>query len=137
MYFGLQSIGRYSFVTIGFFLVMIGALGFGLTFLIGRSESGRSALRFTRWWALAVVSSLCATILFALIAGQWRLFLYEFGYGPLVEMAILAGGWLLIMWFMATKYALGRIDLDDRFGLAREKRPLPTHDDRMNGDAHA
>jgi len=120
MYFGFQALSQFSFVTIGFYLTMIGAFGFCLAFLIGRSTGGRDALRFTRWWALAVLGSILATILFAVLAGQWSRFLIEYGVGPLAEMGVLAAGWLLIMWFMATQYALGRIDLDDKFGIGNK-----------------
>jgi len=120
MYFGYQSIGEFSFITIGFYLVMIGALGFGITFLIGRSNGGRAALRFTRRWAAGLAASILAVILFAFVSGQWRRFLIEFGPSPLVEIGVLAGGWILIMWFMATQYALGRIDLDDTYGIGNK-----------------
>jgi hypothetical protein len=125
MYFGFQSMTEFSFITIGFIIVMAGALGFGIAFAIGRATGGREALRFTRWWALAIAAALAATVLFAAVTRQWSLFLLDFGAGPLIEMGVLAAGWLLIMWFMATQYAIGRIDLDDRFGHASEKKRAP------------
>ncbi|MCL2818472.1 MAG: hypothetical protein FWD41_01890 [Actinomycetia bacterium] len=120
MYFGLESISDFPFVSVGFLFVMTGALGYGATYALGLTRGGRAALKFSRLWTLWTAATLGATVLYAVLSTQWSLFIREFGYGPLIEMAVLAVGFLLIMWFMATQYARGRIDLDERFGKRNE-----------------
>jgi len=122
MYFGLQSISEFSFVSWGFALVSSGAIGFVITFFLGPSKGGRVALAFSRIWAGWVALSLVAVIIYAVISGQWTLFTETFGWSPLIEMAVLAFGWIVIFWFMATQYAIGRISLDERFFGSVERR---------------
>jgi Zn-dependent protease with chaperone function len=122
MYFGLQSLSDFPFVTVGFFIVAIGAMGFVATFILGPSKGGHAALKFSRIWAVIVVTSVVSVVLYALATLQWQKFLRVFGFGPLLEMGVLAFGWIIIMWFMATQYAIGRITLDEKFGSSKELR---------------
>jgi len=121
MYFGFQSMTEFPFLTVGFFLTMVGALGFGAAFMLGLYKGGLAALKFTRIWVYLIAAALIFTVVYAMVSGQWKLFLIEFGFGPLVEMGVLAVGFIAIMWFMAYQYAMGRIDLDERFGRSKEK----------------
>jgi len=122
MYFGLQTISDFTFVSIGFLFVATGAMGFVTTFFLGSSKGGRTALAFSRIWAVWVILSLIGTIIYAIASGQWTLFLRVFGWGPLIEMSVLAFGWIAIFWFMATQYAIGRINLDEKFFGSKERR---------------
>ena len=122
MYFGFQSISDFSFIGIGFLAVALGAMGFVLAFILGPSQGGRTALRFTRVWAAVVVLLIASVILYAVLDGQWRLFLLLFGFGPLLEMGVLSFGWIVIMWFMAHQYSVGRITLDEKFGSSKQLR---------------
>jgi Zn-dependent protease with chaperone function len=122
MHHGFQSISDFSFLTVGFVVVAIGAMGFIGSFILGPRRGGHVALAFSRIWAVLTGVSLILTIAYAMISNQWTPFLERYGFSPLIQMGVLAFGWIFIMWFMATQYAVGRITLDEKFGGSKQRR---------------
>lgn len=107
MYFGMTSLSRYSFIGAGFWVVIVTGFGLGLVYVVG-STRGRLAAQM---WMSACMTILAiggiADILWALVSGQWRAFVIQFGFGPLFEMLVLAGLFIGTMWFMAVRYVSG------------------------------
>jgi uncharacterized membrane protein YhfC len=46
----------------------------------------------------------------AVVSGQWRAFMIQFGFSPLAEMMLLAALFIGSMWWMAVRYAAGLKD---------------------------
>lgn len=135
MNYGYQAMATLPFLTIGFICVALGALGFGITFALGPIKGGRFALKFSRVWAALTGVAISLTALFAYFTGQLTIFLKSYGYSPLLEMVVLAAGWIVIMWFMATQYATGRIALDEKFG-TKENRAKAIEDAKHAQQEH-
>ena len=122
MNYGYQAMSQLSFLSMGFAVVAIGAMGFIAAFVIGSRKGGRAAKRFATVWATLLLAGVAAVAIYALVVGELQMFLYEYGVAPLAEMVILACGWTFIMGFMAMSYSNGRIALDEKFGGSQEVR---------------
>jgi len=107
MYFGLASLPTYSFVGIGFWVVMAAGLGLGTTFPIGKSRGRRAATRWINGCLLILVLGGAVDVALAAVSGQWQRFMLQFGFGPLAEMAVLATLFVGTMWWMAMRYTAG------------------------------
>jgi hypothetical protein len=101
---------QYSFLAVGFWVVMVVAVAFLLVYFVGSTRGKRAARMWTSACvALAVLGGLL-DILWALLSTEGRSFIAVYGFGPLGEMAMLALLLLGTMWFMAIRYTEGLKD---------------------------
>jgi hypothetical protein len=107
VYFGLTSLSRFSFVGVGFWVVMCAGVGLGLVYAVGSAKGKRAAQMWTDACLVLLAAGGIADILWALMSGQWRAFMLQFGFSPLAEMMVLAALLLGTMWFMAVRYTSG------------------------------
>jgi hypothetical protein len=105
--FGYAPFERYTFLGIGFGVVVVIGMAFALVYVIGAMRGKKVA----ELWVDACVAGLAVGGLvdagYALFSGQLRGFLVEFGPGPLLEMIGVAVLFLGTMWFMAIRYTDG------------------------------
>jgi hypothetical protein len=108
--FGYAGLARYTFLSLGFWVVLVAGIAFALVFAVGPTRGKRAA----RMWADAcvtfVVLGAMADVIWALAIGEWHRFVAAYGYGPLAEMGVLALLFLGTMWFLAIRYTEGLKD---------------------------
>lgn len=109
MYFGLARISQLPFVPLGIALVLLWSLGFCLVFVVGAQRGGRPALKFFRIVLWVGVAVLAATWLWAVVTGQWRLFMSGFGWEPMAEMLVLAAMYIFTLAWMNMRYISDRL----------------------------
>lgn len=107
MYFGFASLASYRFLAAGFWVVMVTALGLGLVYAVGNSRGQAAARTWIGACMIVLAAGGIADIAWAVISGQWALFMARFGFGPLAEMIMLAAMLIGTMWWMAVRYADG------------------------------
>jgi hypothetical protein len=104
---GLGDLSRYTFLTVGLWVVVVGVIAFSLVYAVGPAR-GKSAARM---WA---DSSLGLALVGAVVDAIWALesnevfrFVGVHGIGPILAMmasfALLFG----ILWYMAIRYTDG------------------------------
>ena len=110
MQFGYEGFSRYTFLSLGFWVVMVAGIAFALVYAVGPTRGKRAARMWTTWCvAFAVVGS-ALDVVWAIGTGEWRSFVAAYTLSPLLEMGVLALLFLGTMWFMAIRYTEG---LDD------------------------
>ena len=109
MYFGLTPLANYGFVGAGFWVVMVAGLGLGLVYVVGSSRGKRAAQMWVSSCVLLLGVGAVSDIVWAVLSGQWRSFMVQFGFGTLLEMFMLAVLFIGTMWFMAVRY-IGGLD---------------------------
>ncbi len=107
MYFGYAQLSRYTFVGIGFWLVLAVGFAFTLVYVVGSTKGKRAAHMWTDACLLTVVVGGILDIVWAVASGEWRSFMRTIGVLPLVEMALLGLLFIGTMWFMAVRYTQG------------------------------
>jgi hypothetical protein len=107
MYFGYLTLSSYTFLAIGFCIVMAVGTALGLVYFVGASRGRRAAELWVRAWLAVLAVGAIADIGFAVASRQWAGFLMQYGLGPLFEMLTLAALFLGSMWFMALRYTQG------------------------------
>ena len=110
MYFGYEGMARYTFLSVGFWVVMVVAVAFLLVYFVGSTRGKRAARMWTDTCVVLALLGGVVDILWALQSGEGRAFVALFGFGPLGEMAVLASLLLATMWFMAIRYTEGLKD---------------------------
>jgi hypothetical protein len=105
MSFGFAPIATFPFIGVGFWIVMTVALGLVLVYAIGASRGRRAAQNWISGCMLVLAVGGIADIVWAVLSGQWRRFMLQFGFSPLAEMAMLATLLIGTMWWMAVRYA--------------------------------
>ncbi len=107
MYSGYAQFGRYGFLSAGFWVVLVCGLALCLVYAVGANKGRRAA----RLWVNACMAALAigaiADIAWAVVSGQWRSFMIQFGFSPLAEMMLLAALFIGSMWWMAVRYVDG------------------------------
>jgi len=107
---GNVGMAHYTFLGIGFWLVVVVAIAFALVYAVGPARGRRAARLWVRLCvAIAVIGAL-ADVGWALISGELRRFVSAYGAVPLLEMAVLALLFLGTMWLMAIRYTDGLKD---------------------------
>jgi hypothetical protein len=107
---GYAGLTRYSFLSAGFWVVMVAAFAFTLVFAVGLTRGKRAARLWVSLCVALVVLGGIAVMLWAVTTGEWRSFMLSYGAGPLFEMAMLAFLLLGILWFLAIRYTGGLKD---------------------------
>ena len=107
---GGAVLSDFTFIGAGFWIVMVVAFAFVLVYAVGAARGKRAAYLWTSACVAALVIGSAADIAWAAFAGEGRRFLDVFGWGPLVEMSVLAALLLGSMWFMAIRYTDGLKD---------------------------
>lgn len=107
MYFGMTSLSRFGFIGAGFWVVMVTAFALGLVYVVGSSRGRVAAQQWLSACMLLLGVGGIADISWALVSGQWRAFMVQFGFGALLEMLVLAALFIGTMWFMAVRYVGG------------------------------
>jgi len=110
MYFGYAGLSRYTFLAVGFWVVMVAGIAFALVFAVGPSRGKRAARLWTRMCVTLAGLGAVADVAWAVASGEWRSFAANYGFEPLIEMVVLAGLLLGTMWFMAIRYTEGLRD---------------------------
>ncbi|MDR3686987.1 MAG: hypothetical protein P4L93_08540 [Coriobacteriia bacterium] len=110
MYFGNAGLSRYTFLGVGFWVVMVSGIAFTLVYAVGSTRGKRAARLWTNLCVALVVAGGAGDIAWAMATGEWRSFMGAIGPEPLIEMAMLAILFLGSMWFMAIRYTGGLKD---------------------------
>lgn len=122
MNYGYLGMSTMLFLQLGFVWVTLCALAYTGAFLIGPRKGGHTALKYTNLLTIVFIAGLAAIAGVGYLSGDLERFLVSWGIAPLLEMSILAFGWVGVMWFMAVQYGRGRIALDERFGSVERRR---------------
>jgi hypothetical protein len=104
---GYSTLSRYGFLGAGFWVVMVTGIGLALVYAVGHFKGKRAAQQWVNSCMLVAAVGGIADIAWAVISGQWRSFMLQFGFSPIAEMLILAALFIGTMWFMATRYIAG------------------------------
>jgi hypothetical protein len=108
--FGYAGFSRFTFLGSGFWIVLVSALAFVLVFAVGSRRGKQAARAWTNTCVTLSLGGFALDLLYAAGTGELRRFLSYYGWGPLVEMAILALLFLGTLWFMAIRYTGGLKD---------------------------
>jgi hypothetical protein len=107
VYFGYLSLQSFTFLSAGFFVVMVAGLGLTLVYPVGAYRGKRAAELWVKSCVAILVVGLAADVAFAVASRQWEAFLLTYGLGSLLEMGILGLLFVGSMWFMAVRYTQG------------------------------
>jgi hypothetical protein len=110
VYFGYGQIWRFAFVPVAFAIVMAAFVALCLVYAVGASKGGRAAGRYLTVTTAVFAAASVVTLLWALISGQFAGFLGAYGWGPIVELSMLALLCLGSMGFMAGAYVRTKVD---------------------------
>jgi hypothetical protein len=110
MYSGNAGLSQYSFLGVGFWVVMVSGFAFALVYAVGPTRGKRAAQLWIRFCVALAVLGGAIDIAWAVFTGEWRSFMANYGAEPLVEMAVLAVLLLGIMWFLGIRYTEGLKD---------------------------
>jgi hypothetical protein len=116
VYYGYGDMAKYLFLQLGVIWVLGCGFGFCGAFMVGKSRGGRAAERFVRVTMIVFWVGIAGIVGYSLISGELIRFLRTYGFGPIIEMLLLAAGDIFIMWFMGKQYANSRIAIDEKFG---------------------
>jgi len=110
VYFGYAQMWEFTFVPVGFAIVMATFLALCLVYAVGASKGKRAAERYLVWVGRLFIVASVMDLAIAAVNGQFALFLTAFGWAPLVEMGALALMCVGSMWFMGTRYVADKRD---------------------------
>jgi len=108
LYFGYSEIWRFTFIPLGFTIVMATFVALCLVYAVGASRGADAAIRYVNITTIVFIAAVTLDLLMALLSGQLPLFLRTLGWSPLIEMSVLAALCIGSMWFMAVSYATSR-----------------------------
>ena len=110
MTFDYAGLSRFTFLSVGFWVVMVVGIAFALVFAVGPTRGKKAARLWVELCAgLAVIGGV-ADVVWAMMTGEWTAFVRLYGYTPIIEMVLLAVLLLGIMWFLAIRYTDGLKD---------------------------
>jgi len=104
VYFGYQTMWTFSFLPIGFVLVMGVSIALGLIYAVGSSRGKDAALRYLRVCTVVLLVGGALDIAYAVATGQLARFVAAYGIVPLLEMSVLALMCVGAMALMASSY---------------------------------
>lgn len=104
MYFGYQMMWMFTFVPLGFLLVMGVSVALGLIYAVGSARGRDAAIRYLRVCMAVLLVGGMAIIAYSLASGQLARFVAAYGIVPLLEMSILALMCVGAMALMASSY---------------------------------
>jgi len=107
VYFGYTGLSRFTFLALGFWVVMVAGIAFALVYGVGSTRGKRAARMWTDSCVAFSVLGAAGVIAWAWVTGELPAFLATYGFDPLGEMAVLAVLFLSTMWFMAIRYTEG------------------------------
>lgn len=107
MNFGFASFSDYRFLGAGFWVVMVTGVGLALVYVVGATRGRRAAQQWIDACMLVLAVGGIVDIVWALVSGQWRSFMVQFGFAPLAEMMLLGALFIGTMWWMAVRYTAG------------------------------
>jgi drug/metabolite transporter (DMT)-like permease len=110
MYFGNAGLAHYTFLAIGFWVVLVSGIAFTLVYAVGSTRGKRAARLWTGLCVAIAVLGGIGDVVWAMAVGEWRPFMANFGAETLLEMGMLALLFLGSMWFMAIRYTGGLKD---------------------------
>lgn len=107
---GNAGLANYTFLQVGFWVVLVDGIAFALVYAVGPTRGKRAA----RLWidlcvALGGLGAVGAVV-WAFASREWHPFMVRYGWEPLIEMVVLAALFLGTMWFMAIRYTEGLKD---------------------------
>lgn len=112
MYFGYSQIWRFTFIPVGFLIVMATFIALALVYAVGASNGARAAARYVNLTMLIFLGAVALDLLFAVFTGRLTLFINTLGWVPLIEMTVLAALCIGSMWFMAVSYVTSKLRED-------------------------
>ncbi len=104
MYFGYQTMWMFTFVPLGFLLVMGVSVSLGLIYAVGSARGKDAAIRYLRTCIAVLFVGALGIIAYALASGQLARFVAAYGIVPLLEMSVLALMCVGAMALMASSY---------------------------------
>jgi len=104
VYFGYEAMWTFTFVPVGFALVIGVSIALGLIYAVGASKGAEAAEKYLRTCTLVLAVGIAADIAYALLTSQIEQFMQAYGIVPLLEMTVLAGMCLGAMLLMASSY---------------------------------
>lgn len=108
MYFGYSEIWRFTFIPVGFVMVMCAFLALCLVYVVGAVRGTEAARRYVNVVAALFVAGSVLDLMVAVLTGQMAAFLRAFGISPLIELAVLSVMCVGSMWFMAVSYVTSK-----------------------------
>ena len=108
MYFGYSEIWRFTFIPIGFAIVMSTFIALSLVYAVGASRGKKAAIRYVNITTVVFFAAVAVDLLLPLVSGQLALFLRTLGWSPLIEMSVLAALCVGSMWSMAVSYVTSK-----------------------------
>jgi hypothetical protein len=110
VYLGFGDLSRFTFLSVGFWVVMVVALAFSMVFAVGPVRGKRAARLWTDSCLALGLFGGVVDLIWVLESSEWRPFVTEYGFGPLMGMAVLAVVLLGTMWLLAIRYTDGLKD---------------------------
>lgn len=107
---GFGALSRYTFLSAGFWVVMVVAIAFALVYAVGPTRGKAAARMWTDASLGLALFGAAADVLWAVESGEGRVFLELQGAGPLLGMVALAVLLTGTMWWMAIRYTDGLTD---------------------------
>ena len=107
---GNVGMAHYTFLGIGFWLILVAGIAFALVYAVGPTRGKRAAKLWVRLCVAIAVIGVLADVGWAVIGGEMRRFISVYGAAPLLEMTVLALLFLGTMWLMAIRYTDGLKD---------------------------
>ena len=104
------GLSRFTFLSVGFWVVMVVGIAFALVFAVGPTRGKNAARLWVRLCVGLAVIGGAADVAWTIMTGEWAAFINAFGYEPIIEMVVLAVLLLGTMWFMAIRYTDGLKD---------------------------
>lgn len=111
------SLSRYLFVQLGFIWFNIVALAYVGVYIIGPMKGGKAAQKYHRGLTVAFFVVDAALVVYAMVTGQWALFMYEFGFSTLLELLMFGFGWVIFMLMLAYSYVCNRLTNEEKGAL--------------------
>jgi len=110
LYFGYAQIWRFTFVPVGFLIVMSAFVALALVYAVGASNGARAAAKYVNVTMMIFLGAVVLDVLVASLTGQLPRFVRTLGWTPLLEMTVLAAMCVGSMWFMAVSYVTSKLN---------------------------
>ena len=111
------TLARYTFIQMGFVWFNLVALAYVAVYMIGPAKGGAAAQKFHRFLTLTFALVDAAIVVFALVSGQWALFMREYGLSTLLELLMFGFGWVGFMLMLSHSYVRNRLDNEEKGAL--------------------
>jgi hypothetical protein len=110
VYFGFGGLARFTFLSVGFWVVMVASIAFALVYAVGPTRGKLAARMWTDSSLVLALIGSAVDLLWALESGEGRAFVDLYGAGPLAGVVALAVLLMGAMWWMAIRYTDGLKD---------------------------